>query len=121
MVLEYCELGTLDEHVTSIRGKHGRQGLHEETAKVIFGQLCNALTYCHDNGIVHRNLKSKSVLLDSQLNVKLADFCLAKILQTFSWRALLVHPICSDCMQYSAPEMFYARRYDGIRADIWSL
>jgi len=25
MVLEYCELGTLDEHVTSIRGKHGRQ------------------------------------------------------------------------------------------------
>ncbi len=48
-------------------------------ALAIVPQVCDALQYAHDKGIVHRDIKPENILLDRRGNVKVADFGLAKI------------------------------------------
>jgi serine/threonine protein kinase len=45
----------------------------------IVPQICDALQYAHDHGIVHRDIKPENILLDRQGRVKVADFGLAKL------------------------------------------
>src|SRR5258705_133369 len=46
----------------------------------IIPQICDALQYAHDAGVVHRDIKPENVLIDRKGRVKIADFGLAKIL-----------------------------------------
>ncbi|KAF9624065.1 hypothetical protein IFM89_007763 [Coptis chinensis] len=46
-----------------------------------FGKIISAVEYCHSNMIVHRDLKPENILLDSQHNVKIADFGLNNIIR----------------------------------------
>ena len=50
-----------------------------EEALAIVPQICDALQYAHDRGIVHRDIKPENVLLDRDGRVKIADFGLAKL------------------------------------------
>ncbi|HOX59561.1 MAG TPA: protein kinase [Verrucomicrobiota bacterium] len=50
-------------------------------ALAIVPQICDALQYAHDQGIVHRDIKPENVLLDRRGRVKVADFGLAKIVE----------------------------------------
>jgi serine/threonine protein kinase len=49
-------------------------------ALAIVPQICDALQYAHDQGIVHRDIKPENILLDRQGRVKVADFGLAKLI-----------------------------------------
>jgi hypothetical protein len=49
-------------------------------ALAVVPQICDALQYAHDQGIVHRDIKPENILLDRQGRVKVADFGLAKLL-----------------------------------------
>jgi serine/threonine protein kinase len=57
----------------------GRISPHEALA--IVPQICDALQYAHDQGIVHRDIKPENILLDRQGRVKVADFGLAKLVE----------------------------------------
>jgi serine/threonine protein kinase len=55
----------------------GRVSAREALA--IVPQICDALQFAHDQGIVHRDIKPENILLDRRGRVKVADFGLAKI------------------------------------------
>ena len=67
-----------------VDGVNLRQLLHAgriapREALAIVPQICDALQYAHDQGIVHRDIKPENILLDRRGRVKVADFGLAKI------------------------------------------
>lgn len=51
-------------------------------ALAIVPQICDALQYAHDQGVVHRDIKPENILLDRQGRVKVADFGLARLVRT---------------------------------------
>jgi serine/threonine protein kinase/LysM repeat protein len=51
-------------------------------ALAIVPQICDALQFAHDQGIVHRDIKPENILLDRRGRVKVADFGLAKLVGT---------------------------------------
>ena len=59
---------------------HGRVSPREALA--IVPQICDALQFAHDQGIVHRDIKPENLLLDRRGRVKVADFGLAKLVGT---------------------------------------
>jgi serine/threonine protein kinase len=54
-------------------------------ALAIVPQICDALQFAHDQGIVHRDIKPENILLDRRGRVKVADFGLAKLAGTESF------------------------------------
>ncbi|KAL3472332.1 hypothetical protein BJX99DRAFT_266166 [Aspergillus californicus] len=109
LVLEYVEGGELFDYVSN----HGP--LPEEEAVRLFRQIIAGLGYCHRFNICHRDLKPENILLDSEHNVKLADFGMAALQPAGHW----LNTSCGS-PHYAAPEIIYGRKYRGDRADIWS-
>jgi serine/threonine protein kinase len=70
-----------------VDGANLRQLLHAgrlstREALAIVPQICDALQYAHDQGIVHRDIKPENILVDRRGRVKVADFGLAKIVES---------------------------------------
>jgi aminoglycoside phosphotransferase (APT) family kinase protein len=75
LVLEYVE-------GTSLRELVGSEPLGTEQAIDVARQVCQALQFAHERGIVHRDVKPENVLVDEDMRVKLADFGLAKLVDS---------------------------------------
>lgn len=110
MVTELCAGGELYDYLVE------RSTMHEPEARRIFGQLCLAVAYVHERGIVHRDLKLENVLLDEKCNVKLGDFGFTREYEA----KRLMETYCGTT-GYAAPEMLAGRKYTGQEVDIWSL
>uniref|UniRef100_A0A8B9LAU7 non-specific serine/threonine protein kinase n=1 Tax=Astyanax mexicanus TaxID=7994 RepID=A0A8B9LAU7_ASTMX len=93
---------------------HGRMA--EKDARRKFKQIVAAVHFCHCRNIVHRDLKAENLLLDHNLNIKIADFGFSNM---FS-RGQLLKTWCGS-PPYAAPELFEGKEYDGPKVDIWSL
>ena len=80
-----------------VDGVNLRQLLHAgriapREALAIVPQICDALQFAHDQGIVHRDIKPENILLDRRGRVKVADFGLAKLVGTDAGRSA-EHPL----------------------------
>lgn len=93
----------------------------EQTYPII-AQICSALQYAHELGIVHRDIKPENILLDDRGNVKIADFGLAKLSATpeQSYTLTGTHQVMGT-PRYMAPEQMEGSRLVDHRADVYSL
>jgi tRNA A-37 threonylcarbamoyl transferase component Bud32 len=88
----------------------------------IVPQICEALQFAHDRGVVHRDIKPENVLLDQTGCIKIADFGLAKILGTERTNFTLTEPNQRmGTPHYMAPEQVAHPSEVDHRADIYSL
>lgn len=91
-------------------------------ALAIVPQICEALQFAHDEGIVHRDIKPENILIDKRGRVKIADFGLAKLLgQDTSDHSLTATNQVMGTLRYMAPEQMQGSREVDHRADIYSL
>jgi len=91
-------------------------------ALAIVPQICEALQFAHDAGIVHRDIKPENVLLNKKGQVKVADFGLAKLVEESPDGFTLTgtHQVMGT-PRYMAPEQIEGARAVDHRADIYSL
>lgn len=108
MVLEYAG-GELFDYIVQ-NGK-----MAEDKARKFFQQIVCAVEYCHRHKIVHRDLKPENLLLDEQLNVKIADFGLSNIMTDGNF----LKTSCGS-PNYAAPEVISGKLYAGPEVDVWS-
>ncbi|MBI2477786.1 MAG: serine/threonine protein kinase [Planctomycetia bacterium] len=93
-----------------------------QNALAIVPQICAALQFAHDEGIVHRDIKPENILIDKRGRVKIADFGLAKLLgQDASDHSLTATHQVMGTLRYMAPEQMQGSREVDHRADIYSL
>jgi len=108
-----------------IEGQNLRQlvrvsgSLGTETATKITQQICMALVAAHKKGIIHRDLKSQNIMVDSEGHVYAMDFGLAKSMEG-SLRGLLPRGRVMGTPAYMSPEQARGEDVDH-RSDIYSL
>ena len=96
--------------------------LTPEQALAIVPQICDALQYAHDSGVVHRDIKPENILIDKRGRVKITDFGLAKMASHSGDEISLTatHQVMGT-LRYMAPEQMEGSHAVDHRADIYSL
>jgi hypothetical protein len=84
-------------------------------------QICAALQFAHNEGIVHRDIKPENLLINKKGQVKIADFGIAKLLGVASDTNLTVPQSAMGTLNYMAPEQRENAQKVDHRADIFSL
>ena len=144
LVMEYASGGEVFDYLVL----HGR--MKEKEARAKFRQIVSAVQYCHQKKIIHRDLKAENLLLDSEMNIKIADFGFSNEftpgnkLDTFCGSPPYAAPeLFQGTLCLSFPLLFFlsfffffsressdfidlfvchlGKKYDGPEVDVWSL
>jgi len=110
MASEYLSAGSLRERLQS--------GLGAYDALNIAHDLASGLTYAHEMGFVHRDVKPGNILFRANGAAVLADFGIAKAIKSISSSTIAGNAIGTP--DYMSPEQAQASPVDG-RTDIYSL
>jgi len=109
VIMEFVAGGELFDYIVS-RGR-----LPPDEARHFFHQIVSGIEYCHHYKIVHRDLKPENLLLDSDNNIKIADFGLSNVAHDGDF----LRTSCGS-PNYAAPEVISGNLYAGPEVDVWS-
>jgi serine/threonine protein kinase len=101
---------------------HGKQLAPDDARRIIL-DICQALQFAHEEGVVHRDIKPSNILIDKKGRVKIADFGLAKLAGQAGedpGRAALTTAVMGT-PHYIAPEQVERPSAVDHRADLYSL
>jgi serine/threonine protein kinase len=107
IVLEYIDGVNLEQFLV----KNGI--LNEQQALYYFIQLLSALKYCHDNKVIHRDVKPQNIMISTNNQLKLVAFGISRNIEHAA-----TTPIGTPF--YMAPEIFANQSYS-FTVDVWSL
>jgi negative regulator of PHO system len=112
LVFEY-----MDKDLKKFMDSHGNKGaLETKQVKAFMYQLLKGIMFCHDNRVLHRDLKPQNLLINTKGQLKLADFGLARAfgipVNTFSNEVVT--------LWYRAPDVLLGSRTYSTSIDIWS-
>jgi len=128
IIMEYLEGGELLKYVQD------RKKLNEDEARGFFLQLLDAISYCHKEKIIHRDLKLENILIsDIQTNtikvkilkfllnfhkkMKVVDFGISSL-----WTNSNIDTINAGTLKYMAPELFYKKADNASSGvDVWAM
>jgi len=114
IVLEYVDGMSLDKFLKP------RKKLSNQMTMLIFRDVCMALAYAHENGIVHRDIKPGNILMSRRGEIKLADFGIASA-DEFSETELTQAGVTLGTPSYMPPEQFSDSKSVDKRADIYAM
>ena len=110
LALEYCSNGSLHSFLSA---PENGGSLTEPQIKKLSVEIVSALSFLEFNKIIHRDIKPHNILLDEQLNAKLADFGIQKnLVKSFA------NTQCGT-MSYMSPQRMEGRKYS-FKSDVWS-
>lgn len=113
MIMEYAGGGELYERIEK------KGPLEELDARDIFRQIANAISYCHNRGLIHRDLKLENVLFKEKGSyiIKIVDFGIAGVC-----KAQQKDKTDAGTLSYMAPEVLSRAKVDaGPAIDVWAL
>ncbi|KAL7752717.1 negative regulator of the PHO system [Sorochytrium milnesiophthora] len=107
----------MDQDLKKFMDTHGNNGaLEPALIKSFMYQLLRGIGFCHENRVLHRDLKPQNLLINSRGELKLADFGLARAfgipVNTFSNEVVT--------LWYRAPDVLLGSRNYSTSIDIWS-
>lgn len=89
-------------------------GMGEDAGRFFMSQMLDVLEFMHGKGVAHRDLKLENIMVDENMNLKVADFGYSSFTN--------VHKLKSyrGTKTYMAPEIKYGKVYDGFQIDMFS-
>ena len=110
IAMEYLEGRTLEELIKK------KTKLNYKIISKIISQICDALEYAHNKGIVHRDIKPANIMITSTYDVKLMDYGIARV----DSNSMTKTGIAMGTPNYISPEQLRGQKVDS-RADLFSL
>jgi len=116
IIFELCSKGDLYDYIKSTES-----GLEEKNCKILFYKILKAIQTMHEIGISHNNIKAQNILFDGEnFDIKISDFIASSFSRNENGKKILkTKKVGSDV--YMAPEIILGYKYDGEKADIFSL
>lgn len=114
LVMEYVEGDALDDYIQQKTGP-----IPEEQAVYLFGQILEGMTYAHQMGVIHRDIKPGNFMVTPDLRVKILDFGIAKLLESVGPQQTKSGARIGTVL-YMSPEQVRGQALD-LRSDIYSL
>lgn len=93
--------------------KLGNMG--EDVGRYFMHQMLETVEYMHSKQVVHRDLKLENILIDENMDLKVADFGFA------SYKNINSLSSYRGTMTYMAPEIKEGKVYDGTQVDVFSM
>jgi serine/threonine protein kinase len=109
MIMEYVSGGELFDYIVH------KVRLRETEARRLFQQIISGVEFCHSHMVCHRDLKPENLLLDKNLQIKVADFGLSNRM----WDGEFLKTSCGS-PNYASPEVVSGKFYAGPETDVWS-
>ncbi|XP_068500670.1 serine/threonine-protein kinase BLUS1 [Phaseolus vulgaris] len=116
VVMPFMAAGSLQ----SIISHSHPNGLTEPCIAVVLRDTLNALSYLHGQGHLHRDIKAGNILVDTNGQVKLADFGVSASIYESSTCSSLKLTDVAGTPYWMAPEVIHSHTGYSLKADIWS-